>query len=651
MKKVFAILTLCSTLVVLGQVPPSDGPQFQTKAQTNSGANISNKATVVCNPLSVTGNTMTPCHSGSTIFSVSGGGCGYRWYSDSLYTNKIGWEDSLVTPTLYNDSIFYVRSMCPSTAAIDSLTPLPAHVGIYSGNVRGYYFTAPCDIIITGLYVPKEASSGSSNVEVLLFDNDTPPPLYNGTTNAFKSLGYFSHYSLSDTIPVCFYVDSGEVVGIYGNRANVNSYADSPYQSMINGIPTTFTRSGMQLPLGSNQMQNVFMEAIGSIARIFFTYTVDMDTSVAQTNFVVPQSYNINYTPSICQGDSIFLEGSFQTTAGNYVDTLQSVYGCDSIISSLLSVNSLPTISGTLNICIGSTTQLTGSAPTAGSSWSSTSPGIMTVSATGLIAGVSAGTSVITYSNGNGCDIIETVIIDPNLLPTFSQLGPYCVDETPGPLPTTSTNGATGTWNTTISTVVNGTITYTFTPFSGCFTAATMDVLVTEDSLVTYEVVNESCRGGNNGAIYIRDLLRCSSPYTTVISALNSTTVLSFTALGSGEYDVKITGANDCVITTKIAVGLDSEDDCTLKFYSGLTPNGDGLNDLWVIDNIELFSENKVQIFSRWGEEVWSGKNYNNVDVVWEGLNKNGNKMIEATYFYVVEINGQIYKGWVEITR
>lgn len=173
----------------------------------------------------------------------------------------------------------------------------------------------------------------------------------------------------------------------------------------------------------------------------------------------------------------------------------------------------------------------------------------------------------------------------------------------------------------------------------------------TEDSIVTYEIINESCNGGNNGSIFISDVKGCAGPYTTSIMELNTTEVLSETELGAGTYTVDITGANGCTYSATIAVGLDSEDDCTLKFYSGFSPNGDGLNDTWIIDNIELHPESKIQIFNRWGDIVWSGDNYNNDDIVWSGLNKNGNEMTDATYFYVAEVSGQTYKGWVEITR
>ncbi|MGQ0827190.1 MAG: gliding motility-associated C-terminal domain-containing protein [Bacteroidota bacterium] len=87
-----------------------------------------------------------------------------------------------------------------------------------------------------------------------------------------------------------------------------------------------------------------------------------------------------------------------------------------------------------------------------------------------------------------------------------------------------------------------------------------------------------------------------------------------------------------------------------LKFYSGITPNGDGENDLWEIDGITAFPENTVTIFNRWGEKVWNGNNYDNVKTVWDG--KNGADLLpDATYFYVVELDKKIYKGWVELTK
>ena len=77
-----------------------------------------------------------------------------------------------------------------------------------------------------------------------------------------------------------------------------------------------------------------------------------------------------------------------------------------------VTVNPLPTITGTLTTCIGATTQLTGSATAATvSPWISSAPAVATVSSTGLVTGVAAGTTTITYKNSNNCVITATITV------------------------------------------------------------------------------------------------------------------------------------------------------------------------------------------------------------------------------------------------
>src|SRR5258706_7281654 len=98
------------------------------------------------------------------------------------------------------------------------------------------------------------------------------------------------------------------------------------------------------------------------------------------------------------------------------------------ITVTVIKVNALPTITGTLSVCIGSTTSLTGSAtPDATTPWVSGSTGIATINSSGVVTGVSAGTSVITYKNSNGCTTTVTVTV--NSLPTAFSVsggGSYC---------------------------------------------------------------------------------------------------------------------------------------------------------------------------------------------------------------------------------
>ncbi|WP_395047931.1 Ig domain-containing protein, partial [Flavobacterium sp.] len=139
---------------------------------------------------------------------------------------------------------------------------------------------------------------------------------------------------------------------------------------------------------------------------------------------------------------------------GTAIITYTNSNGC--AITATVTVNALPTITGTLLVCVGLTTQLTGSATAnATTPWVSSNPGIATVSNTGLVTGVSAGTTIITYTNSNGCIITTTVTI--NALPTITGTLNACVGLTTQ-LTGSATANATTPWassNTGVATVSN----------------------------------------------------------------------------------------------------------------------------------------------------------------------------------------------------
>lgn len=74
--------------------------------------------------------------------------------------------------------------------------------------------------------------------------------------------------------------------------------------------------------------------------------------SIVITDLTVGDTYFVQSDTTICDGDSIFLNGSYQTHTGTYIDSLQSVYYCDSIIYTNLSVESY------ININLGNDTVL-----------------------------------------------------------------------------------------------------------------------------------------------------------------------------------------------------------------------------------------------------------------------------------------------------
>ncbi len=80
-----------------------------------------------------------------------------------------------------------------------------------------------------------------------------------------------------------------------------------------------------------------------------------------------------------------------------------------------------------------------------------------------------------------------------------------------------------------------------------------------------------------------------------------------------------------------------------LVIYNALTPNGDGRNDILLIDGLERYPNNVVRIFNRNGIEVFSARGYNNQDKVFRGFSSgrmtiNGSTQLPAgTYFYILE--------------
>jgi gliding motility-associated-like protein len=73
--------------------------------------------------------------------------------------------------------------------------------------------------------------------------------------------------------------------------------------------------------------------------------------------------------------------------------------------------------------------------------------------------------------------------------------------------------------------------------------------------------------------------------------------------------------------------------------YNAVSPNGDGKNDFFVLQYIESISpKNRVSIYNRWGDEVFSVSDYDNKTKVFIGLTNDGSKLPAGTYFYKIEL-------------
>lgn len=94
-------------------------------------------------------------------------------------------------------------------------------------------------------------------------------------------------------------------------------------------------------------------------------------------------------------------------------------------------------------------------------------------------------------------------------------------------------------------------------------------------------------------------------------------------------YTLTVTALGGCSLSDKVFVKV-------LKFPAipnTFTPNNDGINDLWVIQYLNTYPDNRVQVFSKTGQLVFESHGYSKP---WDGT-KNGKPLPIDTYYYVIE--------------
>lgn len=160
----------------------------------------------------------------------------------------------------------------PVFAQTQILAPMPAQTGTFSGNVRGYYFVSPTCFTITGVQVPTDANSGNQSIAIVRFWNNTIPPTFSATTNAFTVLYLTQDNTNGGILPVNIQVDQGDVIGVLGCRTTTTSYSSTGNTTTINGYSIPLTRMGMQFPLTTTPPQQLWTEATANIGRVNLYY-------------------------------------------------------------------------------------------------------------------------------------------------------------------------------------------------------------------------------------------------------------------------------------------------------------------------------------------------------------------------------------------
>ncbi len=425
-------------------------------------------------------------------------------------------------------------------------------------------------------------------------------------------------------------------------------------------------------------------------------YTVTIDDGACPYSFTIDASACSNpcivspiivfVDDTICNGQTIFLGGANQTTAGVYTDVFPAANGCDSTVYTTLVVNEPAVFEQTVTICQGTTF-------TVGANTYST-PGVY----------------LDTFVATNGCDSIVTTnlflenTINVNIAETictgtsynfggtaYSASGVY-VDSliatqggcdsvvtlylTVEPLISTSTSqticqGTSINFGTqTLST--SGTYTEQFTTVSGgCDSLVTMYLFV--NPIIETSISEVICQGQNY--VLGAQTLTATGEYTenfttatgcdslvrlflTVTPQLNSTysdticlgetyTHGTQTLTTSGIYDEMFVTTSGCdsLVTLELIV-----QDCQalLEISNICTPNNDGSNDTWKVSDLNQIKGCTVKIFNRWGQLVYETTDYQND---WEGT-KDGEILPDGVYYYAITCGeDREYQGVINLMR
>jgi hypothetical protein len=228
-----------------------------------------------------------------------------------------------------------------------------------------------------------------------------------------------------------------------------------------------------------------------------------------------------------------------------------------------LTVSAAP-ITGSGTVCLGGTATLTDA--TAGGTWSSSSTGVASITATGLVYGVSLGSATISYAVTNACGTAVVTssisVVAPPTVAAITGTATAC----PGSSSTLSNATTGGTWSSsntaraTVSTtgVVTGvssgsvTISYSVTNATGCTTSAvtTYNVLATPSAAVSASGPTTFCLGGNV-TISVPTAAGVTYQWLSGGTPLTGATNASYTATTSGNYSVQV-GNGTCTQTSSV---------------------------------------------------------------------------------------------------
>lgn len=616
--------------------------------------NITSPPPLIVN-INVAGAPVCQGNSVNLTSAINGGSPSYL-YSWSTGSNL---SSITVTPTIMPVTIYSltvtdsqgctaVKSVSITVNPIPSITVTPANQTICSGKTATVslsgaqnYTTNPGAITLSTFTVSPTSTT------VYTVTGTTPFGCVGTKRDTIKVTAPPTIFSYVSSNTVCL----GSVITF--SNSGGSSYTLSPSSltgNLINIAPsslgtTIFTVSGTG-PFGCISTKTV---GISTFSLPVVTISPSNTTICSGKSVLLTASGASSYTWA---GSGIVSNSiSVSPTANTIYSVIgRSTNGCENSASSSVSVLPQPIVSinsPSTNVCFGYT--MTVAASGANNYQWSTGATTNTI----LIQPFSASVYSVIGKNGGMCSdtafLSITVLPLPSVSSSVSQTL-ACVGQTVGLYATG--NAVQYYWqpNTligpthTVQVVAPTTYTVYGQGSNGCYFFCTSFVDVQAGNAVMPVATPSAVCLGDSAVLsvvggYVPAWNNNPVPNTLIVSPLVQTS-----------YTISATDLAGCVSDVVFNVGINAN--CDMIIYNGFTPNGDGINDFLTIDNIEKFPQNKVFIYNRWGNKVFSTSGYNNLSNNWDGK-LDGKLVTTGTYFYIVVDHSEklLKKGWIELTN
>ena len=293
------------------------------------------------------------------------------------------------------------------------------------------------------------------------------------------------------------------------------------------------------------------------------------------------------------------------------------------------------------------------------------------------------GTTTVTWvvidGAGNTASVTQTVTVNDSQLPTITPPANVTQYVSSGCTVNGIVIGTPVTAdNCTVASVTNdapgtfpiGTTTVTWIVTDGAGNTASATQLVTViDTIAPVAILSDATIALNlNGNASISFNQIDNGSFDNCGIALVELSQSNFTCEDLGTQTIQVTLTDSygnstiqiikvTIVSSGVDVDLDGIDDACDDFVntqivqvpSGFSPNGDKINDMFIIPALDQFTKVQLQVYNKYGHEVYVSAQYVND---WDGTSSfNGMELPDDTYFYILTTDGELRQGYVYINR